>query len=126
MFQFLPLHPFSSYQTMPTWKQMSNILWRLLDGLLDVMWLNPRHPNHTKPSFFLGMCFFGGEPVIPYLRLGGGWPWMSSRSPDFFFFSSSRQVVQHEPRKKPSYFPLYWMVNRDPYFMVYYNPYITG
>ena len=20
-----------------------------------------------------------------------------------------------EPRKKPSYFPLYWMVNRDPY-----------
>ena len=20
-----------------------------------------------------------------------------------------------EPRKKPSYFPLYWLVNRDPY-----------
>ena len=41
----------------------------------------------------------------------------------------------NEPRKKPSYFLLYWMVNRDPYFMVYYNaqynwvgnviPYIT-
>ena len=21
----------------------------------------------------------------------------------------------YEPRKKPSYFPLYWLVNRDPY-----------
>ena len=21
-----------------------------------------------------------------------------------------------EPRKKPSYFPLYWLVNRDPYY----------
>ena len=28
---------------------------------------------------------------------------------DFF------QVIAIEPRKKPSYFPLYWMVNRDPY-----------
>ena len=29
-----------------------------------------------------------------------------------------------EPRKKPSYFPLYWMVNRDPYnglFQSLYN-----
>ena len=24
-----------------------------------------------------------------------------------------------EPRRKPSYFPLYWLVNRDPYFMIY-------
>ena len=24
-------------------------------------------------------------------------------------------TTQIEPRKKPSYFPLYWMVNRDPY-----------
>ena len=23
-------------------------------------------------------------------------------------------VLSFEPRKKPSYFPLYWMVNRDP------------
>ena len=33
-----------------------------------------------------------------------------------------------EPRKKPG--PTdsmkYWIVNRDPYFMVYYNPHITG
>ena len=24
-----------------------------------------------------------------------------------------------EPRKQPSYFPLYWLVNSYPYFMVY-------
>ena len=31
------------------------------------------------------------------------------------------------PKKKLGYFPLkYWMVNRDPYVMVYYIPYITG
>ena len=30
-----------------------------------------------------------------------------------------------EPRKKTSYFPLYWLVDRD-LIMVYYNPYITG
>ena len=24
-------------------------------------------------------------------------------------------ATSHEPRKKPSYFLLYWMVNRDPY-----------
>ena len=27
----------------------------------------------------------------------------------------SSSSIQGEPRKKPSYFPLYWMVNRDPY-----------
>ena len=35
-------------------------------------------------------------------------------------------VFTSEPRKKPSYFPLYWLVNRDPYFIVYFDPYITG
>ena len=24
-------------------------------------------------------------------------------------------IMSCEPRKKPSYFPLYWLVNRDPY-----------
>ena len=24
-------------------------------------------------------------------------------------------AISFEPRKKPSYFPLYWLVNRDPY-----------
>ena len=28
---------------------------------------------------------------------------------------SSLVKTTYEPRKKPSYFPLYWMVNRDPY-----------
>ena len=32
-----------------------------------------------------------------------------------------------ESRKKNSYFPLYWLFNRDPYNgLVYYNPDITG
>ena len=26
-----------------------------------------------------------------------------------------QKQVSVEPRKKPSYFPLYWLVNRDPY-----------
>ena len=33
---------------------------------------------------------------------------------------------QGEPRKKPSYFPLHWMVNRDPYNGLWNNPYIPG
>ena len=28
---------------------------------------------------------------------------------------SEKRSTTSEPRKKPSYFPLYWMVNRDPY-----------
>ena len=28
--------------------------------------------------------------------------------------------VSHEKGKKP-YFPLYWLFNRDPYFMVYFK-----
>ena len=36
----------------------------------------------------------------------------------------NQSYMSHE--KKPSYFPLYWLVNRDPYVMVYYNPYIIG
>ena len=35
-----------------------------------------------------------------------------------------RNNVSNE--KKSSYFPLNSMVNKDPYFMVYYNPYIAG
>ena len=27
----------------------------------------------------------------------------------------SQPTFSIEPRKKPSYFPLYWLVNRDPY-----------
>ena len=33
----------------------------------------------------------------------------------------------NEPRKKKnSYFPLYWLVNRDPYNGLFINPHITG
>ena len=31
------------------------------------------------------------------------------------FPAFSLSMKQIEPRKKPSYFPLYWLVNRDPY-----------
>ena len=32
-----------------------------------------------------------------------------------------------EPRKKNlSYFPLYWLYNRDPYDGLFWSPYITG
>ena len=31
-----------------------------------------------------------------------------------------------EPWKKPSYFPLYWLLHRDPYHCLWNNPHITG
>ena len=31
-------------------------------------------------------------------------------------------VVSFEPRKKPAYFSIYWLFNRDPYLMFYYTP----
>ena len=36
--------------------------------------------------------------------------WAAQGPEDIRFVGKS-----HEPRKKPSYFPLYWLVNRDPY-----------
>ncbi len=30
-------------------------------------------------------------------------------------YSSGKKTPTNEPRKKPSYFPLYWLFNRDPY-----------
>ena len=30
----------------------------------------------------------------------------------------------YEPQKRTSYFPVYWLVDRNPYVMAYYNPYI--
>ncbi len=38
-------------------------------------------------------------------------------------FNHFGNVKKHEPRKKPSYFPIYWMVNRDPYSGLLYSPY---
>ena len=35
------------------------------------------------------------------------------------------QVYSYEPRKKTSYVPFYWLVNRDPYNGFFYNPYVT-
>ena len=32
-----------------------------------------------------------------------------------FKFRFDIHIISYEPRKKPSYFPLYWLVNRDPY-----------
>ena len=57
------------------------------------------------------------------------WKFNSEFSPDTFTgpqkerlgLSSNKPVdgseipAPPEPRKKPSYFPLYWLVNRDPY-----------
>ena len=35
--------------------------------------------------------------------------------------------MSHEKKKRGPLLSIEsWMVNRDPYFMVYYNPYITG
>ncbi len=39
------------------------------------------------------------------------------RERPFFDNDKSALIITewHEPRKKPSYFPLYWMFNEDPY-----------
>ena len=34
--------------------------------------------------------------------------------------------ISIEPRKQPFYFPLFWLVNGDPYIGLWNNPYITG
>ena len=38
----------------------------------------------------------------------------------------SSNILRCEPRKNPSDFPLYWLVNRDSYDGLKNNPYITG
>ena len=35
------------------------------------------------------------------------------------------QLEQVSHKQKTSYFPLYWLFSRDPYFMVYKNPHLT-
>ena len=39
-------------------------------------------------------------------------------------FTRANVELSHE--KNPCYFPLYWLVNRDPYNVFFYNPNITG
>ena len=36
-----------------------------------------------------------------------------------------RKIIEPRKKKRP-HFPLYWLFNRDPYVMVYYNPHIIG
>ena len=49
-----------------------------------------------------------------------------------FFFEWKRSntwnmeaQMRHEKTPGVPYFPVYWLFNRDPYFMVYYNPLYT-
>ena len=47
-------------------------------------------------------------------------PWTISIRGRFDAFIGKGSVLSTpEQRKKPSYFPLYWCFNGDPYFMVY-------
>ena len=41
--------------------------------------------------------------------------WSFFQSIEIFQWKYGRIYKTFEPRKKPSYFPLYWLVNRDPY-----------
>ena len=44
-----------------------------------------------------------------------------------FYVNIISSTAQIEPRKKPALLSIEsWLFNRDPYFMVYYNPHITG
>ena len=52
----------------------------------------------------LNPVIFIGEELNPEV-----WPCFSEKA------VKSGSFVTPEPRKKPSYFPLYWLVNRDPY-----------
>ena len=52
--------------------------------------------------------------------------WTINRDPIdtvVIFFLKQPYVRTLEPRKKPSYFPLYWLVDRDPYNSLLYSPY---
>ena len=43
-----------------------------------------------------------------------------------FFLFFPFVMASHEHVQNPVDIPLYWLFNRDPYFMAYYNPQITG
>ena len=64
---------------------------------------------HYKPSI-LGYHYFWKHPYVVYpinyevLHIPGG-----------------AGFLKHQ-----QYSPLYWLRNRDPYFMVYYTPHMTG
>ena len=37
-----------------------------------------------------------------------------------------KKTSGEQRQQNPVDIPLYWLFNRDPYFMAYYNPHITG
>ena len=62
-------------------------------------------------------CFKVATPWEHQGNLANDWQLIKEliQSTSWCFPSSSFMFVSREPRKKPSYFLLYWMVNRDPY-----------
>ena len=71
--------------------QLIGGLSRYLQGSIHPRWLGMGFPNHQKydvcVQYKMGMCVYCNIKIHEL----------------------------HEPRRKPSYFPLYWLFNRDPY-----------
>ena len=68
--------------------------------------------------FFLNLAIFGKS-------FGKTYFWRKSRLHVLKNSSQTWNVLIWATKKNPYYFPLYWLVNRDPY-NVYYNPQIIG
>ncbi len=75
----------------------------------------PETNSSPKAAFF--QCSTRGGRYLEFFSAGWNtdhdWRWTFLLENGYFFIAMYRKP--NEPRKKPSYFPLYWMVNRDPY-----------
>ena len=72
---------------------------KCIDFLNQNIWVS-QTPKFTPPV---------DSDVFSLTDLNGKCQWRLAGSP------MKSMITWHEPRKKPSYFPLYWLVNRDPY-----------
>ena len=148
--RWLVFHPLSTKKNRgPNWSLLISLFfWESRSQLLD-KWQAGCHcfiTYHQKLEGNISRHLPSLKLTSSHLRMDGwntsflwGWPVFRGEllvSGKVFYLWSFTHLWKKtpEPRKKPSYFLLYWMVNRDPYFMVYYNalynwvvfhPYIT-
>ena len=95
----------------------------------ESLWINKHMVamiNNDKRCLFLGGPWHSQSHKKKVTRLRFTHYYCYPTWHDRFYSHLFTPYYIHEPRKKPSYFPLYWLVNRDPYNGLWNNPYITG
>lgn len=74
---------------------------KLINGEKQILTTKDLKTGHLQPSSQLGLGLSNNKNVAP----------QGSEFPKMFTVSS----IEPRKKKKPYYFPLYWMVNRAPY-----------